>query len=468
MSGMHPLTLAGLLTLALYLVTGLGSGLHALLTKSDPRSALSWMAVCLLVPYGGALLYWLLGINRVRRGEQPSVPGLPAQAAARVPAGVAGTLAPQVRIGDALTRRPLEPGNAIEPLLNGELAFPRMLAAIAEARESVWLSTYIFQTDAVGGEFVAALAGAVQRGVSVRVLVDGIGEWYDWPHVVPRLRRAGVPTARFLPPRLLPPNLSLNCRNHRKILITDGQIAFIGGMNLGGREVGGGTGRRMTDIHFRLLGPVVAQLAQTFAEDWEFASAERLPLPAARGALGESVCRVITGGPDQDADKLLLILLSALASAERHVQIMTPYFIPPLELVAALEATALRGVTVSIVLPRRSNLRYIDWATLHWVPALVARGVHVHLQQPPFSHAKLLVIDGRYAHIGSVNVDTRSLRLNFEIAVEVYDERFCGELAAFIAERERASPPLDVQETHSVPLLPRVRNALCWLVSPYL
>jgi len=464
---MQSLDLPGLLGAAIYLVTGLGSGLHALLTKSDPRSALSWMALCVLVPYGGALFYWLLGINRVRR-RQLSPWGSASQTAVHTSALAGEGLRAQVRIGDALTRRPLEPGNAIEALHNGELAFPRMLEAIREARESVWLATYIFQTDAVGGEFIDALGAAVQRGVSVRVLVDGIGEWYDWPHVVPRLRRKGVPTARFLPPRLLPPNLSLNCRNHRKILVADGRIAFIGGMNLGGREVGGGTGRRMTDIHFRLLGPVVAQLAEAFAEDWGFATHERLPTPAAPGSAGQSVCRVITGGPDEDVDKILLILLSALASAERHVQIMTPYFIPPLELVAALEATALRGVDVSVVLPRRSNLRYIDWATLHWIPALVARGVRVHLQEPPFSHAKLVVVDGRYAHIGSVNVDTRSLRLNFEIAVEVYDERFCAELSASIAERERASPPLTVQETRSVPVLPRVRNALCWLVSPYL
>ena len=477
---MRLLSLAGFAALALYLVTTLGAGLHALLTKSEPRSAVSWMAMCAALPYAGPLLYWLFGINRVRRRQLPTQSPAPLQARpsadalAAAPAGadaaalVAGTLGAQVRIGDALTQRRLEPGNAIEPLHNGELAFPRMLAAIREARESVWLATYIFQTDPVGGEFIEALGAAVRRGVAVRVLVDGIGEWYDWPHVVPRLRRLSVPCARFLPPSLVPPQLSLNCRNHRKILITDGRTAFIGGMNLGGREVGGSTGRRMTDIHFQLLGPVVRQLAQTFAEDWEFAAVERLPVPPVAGAAGKSTCRVITGGPDQDVDKLLLILLSALASAERHVQIMTPYFIPPTELVAALEATALRGVTVSVVLPRRSNLRYIDWATLHWIPALVARGVHVHLQQPPFSHAKLLVVDGRYAHIGSVNVDTRSLRLNFEIAVEVYDQCLCAQLSAFIAERERAAPPLGIPEVESVPVLPRLRNALCWLVSPYL
>ena len=455
------------ISLALYLVTALGAGLHALLTKSDPRSAVSWLALCLFLPYAGALLYWLLGINRVRR-RRLSPAGARAQAAELPSALLAETVRAQIRIGDALTRRPLEPGNAVEPLENGELAFPKMLDAIREARESVWLATYIFQTDPVGEAFVQALAAAVRRGVSVRVLVDGIGEWYDWPHVVPQLRRAGVPAARFLPPRLFPPNRSLNCRNHRKILVADGRSAFIGGMNLGGREVGGGTGRRMTDIHFRLRGPIVSQLAQTFAEDWEFATAEQLPLPPATSAAGESVCRVITGGPDQDVDKLLPILLGALASARDHVQIMTPYFIPPLELVAALEATALRGVRVSVVLPRQSNLRYIDWATLHWLPALVARGVQVHLLAPPFSHAKLFVVDGSYAHIGSVNVDTRSLRLNFEIAVEVYDARFCGQLSAFIAERERLATPLTARETESAALLPRLRNALCWLVSPYL
>jgi len=464
MTEIHSHNLAGLGFLLGYLLLAIVPSLHALLTKSDPRSALSWIAVCCLVPYAGALLYGLLGINRVRRAEPLDTA---ARAATPQSAAPAGWFAEQVHIADALTRRPLEGGNHIEPLHNGELAFPRMLAAIAQAEHSVWLATYIFQTDPVGRQFIATLAAAARRGVAVRVLVDGVGEWYDWPHAVPLLRRAGVRAARFLPPRLLPPSLALNCRNHRKILVVDGTVGFIGGMNLGGREVGGSTGRRMTDIHFCLRGPVVGQLAQTFAEDWEFATREPLPQPAPQPDAGQCLCRVITGGPDQDVDKLLLILLSALASARQHVQIMTPYFIPPLELVAALEATALRGVIVTVVLPRRSNLRYIDWATLHWIPALVARGVRVHLQDPPFSHAKLFVVDGQYAHIGSVNVDTRSLRLNFEIAVEVYDRRLCGELAAFVGERERAVPAL-APGSEGAKLLPRIRNALCWLVSPYL
>jgi len=456
---------SGPIFLSAYILGAGVASLHALLTKTDPRSALSWIAVCSLIPYGGVVLYALFGINRVRRPQL--VWGATTTPGASEPTYPAH-LAAQVRIGDALTRRPLESGNVLETLYDGEQAFPRMLEAIAGARESVWLSTYIFQTDAVGRQFVDALAAAVRRQLKVRVLVDGIGEWYDWPHVVPILRRAGVRAERFLPPRLLPPSLSLNCRNHRKILIVDGSVAYIGGMNLGGREVGGSTGRRMSDIHFRLCGPIVAQLGETFAEDWLFAAGEALPAPATTGRAGDCTCRAVPGGPDGDVDNLLLIILSAVTGAEKQVQIMTPYFIPPLELVAALEAAALRGVAVSLVLPRRSNLRYIDWATLHWIPALVRRGVRVHLQEPPFSHAKLLVIDGRYAHVGSVNVDTRSLRLNFEIAVEVYDPDFCGQLAAFIAQRAGSVPALTTESMAAIRLPQRIRNALCWLISPYL
>lgn len=461
-------TVAGTVCVLLYLSSAAAAALHALLTKPDPRSAVSWIAVCWLFPLGGSVLYWLFGINRVRTRPRPSRPGRSNHASELDASGGATNLAALRRVGNALTRWPLVAGNDLEPLHNGELAFPRMLRAIDEAKRSIVLSTYIFQTDPVGREFVNALGAAATRGVSVKVLVDGIGEWYDWPHVVPVLQHAGVTTARFLPPRLFPPNLSLNCRNHRKILLIDGDEAFIGGMNLGGREVPGATGRRMTDIHFRLRGPIIAQLADTFAGDWQFATGEQLPTPPVTSATGASTCRVITGGPDEDVDKLLLMLLAAISVAQRQVQIMTPYFIPPPELVAALQAAALRGVNVSLVLPRHSNLRYIDWATLHWLPALIARGVRVHMQEPPFSHAKLFVVDEQYAQIGSVNVDTRSLRLNFEIAVEVFDAVRCAELATFISGLQDRAPALTVESVGHGPLLARIRNSLCWLVSPYL
>jgi cardiolipin synthase len=193
-----------------------------------------------------------------------------------------------------------------------------------------------------------------------------------------------------------------------------------------------------------------------------------LQVPGAAGAAGESVCRVVTGGPDESADKLLLLILTAIATAQREVQIMTPYFIPPPELIAALQSAALRGLEVSLLLPSHSNLRYVDWATMHWLPALIKRGVQVFLQPPPFSHAKLFIIDRQYAQIGSVNVDTRSLRLNFEIAVEVFCATRCGELASFISELQQRAVRLTWAQVSRVPPLAGVRNSLCWLISPYL
>jgi cardiolipin synthase len=252
------------------------------------------------------------------------------------------------------------------------------------------------------------------------------------------------------------------------MLLVDNSQAFVGGMNLGGREVAGTKGRRLTDIHFCLRGAVITQLAETFATDWQMVTNEKLATCFATPANGSALCRVITSGPDEAADKLLLIILGAISTAKQQILIMTPYFIPPPELVAALQAAALRGIEVSVVLPLQSNVRFVDWATLHWLPALVTRGVKIALQHPPFSHAKLFVVDQQYAQIGSANFDTRSLRLNFEIVVEVFDAKLGKELATYISTAQNDSLPLTLNSiTHINPLI-RIRNSLCWLVSPYL
>jgi cardiolipin synthase A/B len=457
------------LTVALYVLCAVFAAVHALLTKPDPRSALGWIVTCWLLPFAGTILYLLFGVNRVRTRARQLRAGLTSFGSAigsRPPDDFATQL---IRIGDAVTQRPRLPGNQVMALENGENAFPLMLEAIRAARHSVWLSTYIFETDEVGREFIAALAAAAARGAQVHVLVDGIGEWYSWPHAVRLLRAAGVRAARFLPPRLALPVFSLNLRNHRKLLIVDGEIGFVGGMNIGGREVGKAHHRRMADLHFRVRGPVVSQLAECFAADWQFAAGETLPPPpVAKADCGACVCRVITEGPDEDADKLLFVILGAIAVAHRQVLIMTPYFIPPPELTAALQTAALRGVEVCLVLPARSNLRYVDWATRRWLPPLLERGIEIYLQPPPFSHTKLIVIDGAYAQIGSANIDPRSLRLNFEIAVEVYDNAVCAELAKYVLSARDHAARLPVGAPSGQSFAGRFRDSLFWLLSPYL
>jgi cardiolipin synthase A/B len=373
------------------------------------------------------------------------------------------------RIGDAVTQWARIAGNAVEPLENGENAFPRMLEAIASARKSVWLTTYIFETDPVGREFIDALAAAAARGVEVRVLIDGVGEWYSWPHAVPILRHMGVRAERFLAPRLLPiPRLTLNMRNHRKLLIADGAVAFLGGMNIGGREVGQAAHRRMADLHFLVRGPIIAQLGRAYAIDWQFAAREELTPAPAPSAAGPAICRVITDGPDEDNDKLLYVILGAVSVARREILIMTPYFIPQPELRSALQAAALRGVDVCLVIPERSNLRYVDWASRRWLTPLLERGVRIFLQPSPFSHTKLLIVDGDYAQVGSANLDPRSLRLNFEIAVEIYCADTCRPLVEYVKSARDKSTPYTLERARAQSWMRRTRNSLVWLLSPYL
>jgi cardiolipin synthase A/B len=460
---------SALVVLLLHVACAALAAVHALLTKPDPRSALGWIVVCWLFPFAGSLLYVLFGINRVRTRARQLRAGLPAiRDATRLPPE--DEFAAQLcRVGDAVTQWTRVAGNGIEPLENGENAFPLMLEAISGARRFVWLATYIFETDPVGRRFIDALAAAVARGVEVRVLVDGVGEWYSWPHAVRCLHRAQVPAARFLAPRLLPfPRLAINMRNHRKLLLVDGAVAFLGGMNIGGREVAGAKQRRMADLHFRACGPIVAQLARAFSVDWRFAAGEELGPVTPCAPAGTAVCRVVTDGPDEDNDKLLYVILGALSVARRQVLVMTPYFIPQPELSAALQAAALRGVDVCLVLPERSNLRYVDWASRRWLPALLERGVRIFLQPQPFSHTKLLVVDGQYAQIGSANLDPRSLRLNFEIAVEIYCSETCRQLVAYVEAARANSSVYTLQHARGISAAANVRNSVLWLLSPYL
>lgn len=462
--------MAALLAVAHLIAAFIASG-HALLTKHDPRSAWGWIAVCLLFPLAGSLLYYLFGVNRVRRrarvlirADTPIGPGRHPQDA--IPAALEAL----ALTADALTGRPALGGNVIQALHDGEEAYPAMLEAIHKAEHSVWLSTYLFRRDQAGRAFADALTEAHQRGVQVRVLIDGFGVLYGLGLMHWVLRRRGVPVALFFPPRLLPPMLYMNLRNHRKIMVVDGVQAFVGGMNIGDHhQIGHPRGGVVSDLHFCLRGPIVAQLAAVFVSDWRVTTRKALARPPMPEPLPDGViCRVITDGPDKDIDKLFLILLNAMAVARTSIRIMTPYFIPSGEVAVALRTAALRGVQVELVLPARSNLRFVDYACRHHLADLIEAGVKVYLQPDPFAHHKLFIVDDCYAQIGSANMDPRSLRLNFEIAVEIYDEGVAGQLAQEISRRREQSRLLALTELRQRRLLTKLRDAFFWLFSPYL
>ncbi len=476
-----------LLLLALHVVLAVLSAGHALLHKRDPRAALGWIAISFAYPLVGPLFYYLFGINRLRTRAH-SLKGAPLKRLKidqersadfskdrkeTLPRALVARpeLAVMAESSASVTHRPLVGSNAIQPFFDGESAYAAMLKAIVEARHSVSLASYIFATDTTGRAFIAALSDARLRGVEVRVLLDGIGEFYSFPRAGRLLKKCGIRMAQFLPPRLLPPSVHINLRNHRKLLVVDGRIAFTGGMNINDQRLRKQQGNRKetTDIHFQLTGPIINQLQQVFDEDWNFAIGEdgQQHIKAASGT-GNVICRVVTDGPNEDLGKLAMIITSAVALARKRVAIMTPYFLPPPALINSLQAAALRGVEVSVILPQRSNQPLVHWATRKMLWELLQFGVHIYYQPPPFAHSKLLLIDDDYAHIGSANLDPRSLRLNFEIVVEVFDHAFVSTISEHFEQVKNTS----IEETlvgvdgRSLPI--RVRDAIAWLFSPYL
>jgi cardiolipin synthase len=483
------------------------SAAHALLHKRDPPAGLGWVAVCLLFPVAGPVLYFFFGINRIQRrarklqqearernggavgdgtdrGPSPSPHRLATAAlsAEQILDRVPPELHDLARVSSAVSQWQLVGGNSVELLHNGEQVYPRMLEAIANARRNVYLTTYIFETDATGLEIIDALEEAHRRGVDVRVIVDAIGEIYSLPWASRVLRQRGIPVHRFIQPRWFPPTVHLNLRNHRKILVVDGTVGFTGGMNLGGRHlVDKPSGRRVVDLHCRLTGPIVGQLQEVFLDDWFFVGGgsqraasglEEEPAagrsPAGQSGVDGCLCRVITDGPDEDLDKLLAVILGAISGARRRVWIMTPYFLPPRALTGMLQSVALRGVDVRILLPSKSDVPIVDWATRNHLWELLERGVRCFLRAPPFAHSKLLVVDDAYVQIGSSNLDPRSLRLNFELAVEIFSREFARRAVAHCEEVAGSCEELTRDDLDDRPLWVRLRDAVAWLFSPYL
>ncbi len=459
---------------------------HALLHKRDPRAALGWIAAAFFLPGIGALLYFSIGIGRAdsRAAKLMRRAALPVEEQRRrlresnaLPAAEQFFFSHEALparfhlagVGQRVTGRMLVGGNTITPLFNGEEAYPAMLHAVNAARKEVFLSTYIFSAGFTADAFVQALTAAAGRGADVRVLVDGIGSLYSWKKPWRILKKHGIQVERFLPPRL-PLHLSVNLRNHRKILICDTAQAFTGGMNISDSHlVLRNPPGCVRDVHFACSGPLVEQLHDAFLLDWSFVTGRYEDTGAMCPDMsGDSLCRMLLEGPGTSSDQLHDILCAAVAGAEKHIRLMTPYFLPTHEMIGSLRSAALRGVQVHVALPGKNNLPYMHWAARHLLPQLLQAGVRVRYQNGSFVHTKLLLIDDAYAQIGSANMDPRSLRLNFELNVEVFDTAFVRRMARFYDQNFNSGTEITRDELLNAPIPVRLRDAAFWLFSPYL
>ena len=456
------------------LVAAVAASGHAVLYKRESRSAAIWAILIWIMPAVGPVLYVLLGVNRVqRRATRLRRSMVRHRSSVVIRAEEPGThLAPLARLVGQVAKRPLLAGNSIDVLVGGAQAYPAMLEAIESARASVALASYIFNGDGIGADFVAALERAAQRGVAVRVLVDDVDARFSRSNACKPLRRAGIPVGIFNPP-FVPARLNtINLRNHRKILVVDGSLGFTGGMNIDRRYwKPEAPGEAFRDLHFRLRGPVVAQLAEVFADDWQFSTEEAL-----RGApwfvpvepRGACLARVIEAGPDEDFESLRWAIVGGLDAAQRSVRVLTPYFIPDGSLITALNAAALRGVEVDIVLPATSDLPHVQWATFGQLWQVLDHGCRVWTVEGPFDHSKLMVVDGAWTLLGSANWDARSLRLNFELNVECYSVELGAHMEGLVQARINGARrvTLETMQARSLPV--KLRDGVARLFAPYL
>lgn len=404
--------------------------------KRSPASTLAWLLVVVLMPYVGVPLYIFFGgrkMSRMAAGKTPVYAGLAHRAAPALDLD-AERLLRSFGVPEA------KPGNAVEILETGEEAFTRILELIDEARSTLHVTTFILADDESGRAVLEALTRKAAEGVSVRLLLDDVGSWWLRRRTLAPLLKAGGRAAYFMPMFHLPFRGRANLRNHRKLVIADGREAVAGGMNLAASYIGLlPDPRRWRDLAVAVEGPAVADLEWLFRSDWKFATGEALAdLRAAPGfdrpptkSDGARV-QVVASGPDVEGDPLYESLLSLIFFARRRVWIVTPYFVPDEMLVRSLVLATRRGVDVRLILPLRSNHPITDYAREAYIRELYEAGAEVLLYRPTMLHAKAVLFDDRLTVIGSANMDNRSMFLNYEVALYLFDEPRAADVARWI------------------------------------
>ncbi len=462
-----------------YVVTLLLIRWVLLTRKRQPVASTAWILAIILLPIIGGVLFLFFGVNRVERRKKGK-----AEATRTTADNIADLHLPEcevtrqfteaqtrlARLAAATSGTNPTPDNQIELLIDTNVAVRRMEEAIIAARESIHLEFYIWKPDKVGLRIRDLLIERAQAGVRVRFLYDSIGSMHLRRSFLNPMREAGIEVAPFLPGQTLRERWSLNLRSHRKIIVVDGRIGFTGGMNIGDEYLG--RNRHLgywRDTHMRMIGPAVQQLQQVFVEDWFYATgtdlthSEFFPQPPEQGHL---TAQVVSGGPVGDTHPFHTLMFAAICEARERITLATSFFVPTEALVMALETAAVRGVEVRLLVPRKSEHPWTVYAGRSNYDSLLQCGAKIYEYRRGILHSKTLTIDGNWSLVGSPNFDARSLILNFEVGVVIYDESFAQELEAhFLADIEHATA-IRMTEWSRRPLRRVLIENFCRLFSP--
>jgi cardiolipin synthase len=362
---------------------------------------------------------------------------------------------------------PLVPGNRVDCLVNGDEIFPAMLAALRGASQSVTLETYIYWSGKIGAEFADVLADRAAAGVRVHVLLDWVGSDKLDDESIRTMREAGVEIERYRPLHWY--NISrLNNRTHRKILVVDGRVGFIGGVGIAEQWLGQAQSPdNWRDTHFQIEGPAVAQLQAGFIDNWMKTRDEVLQddryFPALEPA-GDTLAQVFKSSPREGSNSARLMFLMSIEAARQRILIATSYFVPDDRTVEALAAAARRGVAVEVLVPNRhTDMPLARRASrARWGPLLQA-GVAIYEYQPTMYHCKVMVIDDRWTSVGSANIDNRSFRLNDEANLNMLDLDVAAEQVRLFAEDRERAQRITLEAWQNRPYREKIQEALAAL-----
>ncbi len=468
-------------------------GAHVIIGHKEPIAKAFWIFLLISMPFIGALCYAVFGIISVNKRMQRRLGKRLAErnrwescddiqrwqrefAADARYRSIVKCHALLLR----LNQRPPVTGNTIEMHVGGGETYRRLLDDIAAANSSIHLETYILAADAFGRELAQALGEAARRGVEVRVLYDAIGSIGLSDRFVDGLNASGVRAEAYGHINPLKRRTQINLRNHRKVWVIDGRIGYAGGLNLHAenspkycRQPRGAKQKvaPVHDYHFRCTGPVVAQLQEVFAEDWYMMTDETLIadryFPAAVSC-GNALMRVISAGPGAGDRVFSRTCFAAISAAEKEIIAVTPYFYPDSAILEAFKTAALAGVAVHLILPRRSDHRFVSRAAHSLFPELVAAGVKVYRRKFPFIHSKAMLIDRSWALVGSANLDARSLHLNYETNLEVVEDAFCARLRRELQQEMDQSQLVTAATLAQWGVVHRFKNNFCALFAPIL
>ncbi|MBN8924528.1 MAG: cardiolipin synthase [Rhodanobacter sp. 68-29] len=445
-------------------VLGVIAALHALMHTRTPQGAIGWVLGLLLLPTLTLVPYLFLGGSRFRGYLKRHRSTAPRGRFAPNPDDSEGRFLALV----AMQGRPFRAGHRLRLLIDGDATFEAIFAAIAEARHTLLVQFFIFHDDDLGRRMQQALLDRAAAGVRVCVLYDGVGS-YDLPRrYVETLRAGGVEINPFATNRWRN-RFQLNFRNHRKIVVVDGERAFVGGLNVGDEYLGLKPPLApWRDTHMELRGPAAADLQRLFADDWEWITGAPPPLHPAPPADGSARVLVVASGPADRQETGSLFVTAAINAARRRVWLTTPYFVPDHSTRAALLLAAMRGVDVRVLIPARADHHTVYLSSKLHAHYTLRYGVRVFRYQPGFMHQKVVLVDDDCAAVGSINLDPRSFRLNFEASALVLDREFAAEVERMLEADFALSREVHASEYLDASYLRRVAMHVARLFDPVL